>query len=140
MRIVFGYFWFETGWAKWHNLDGFTARVVDWGAPFSDVSAALSARTEFVGGGLIMLGVFTRLIAIPKIINMLVAIVLIVIMNVGGIDAFGAFDEVVYILLFFGLLMAGPGKASLDALLARWLGIEPPLVEAPCAEARDTTR
>lgn len=87
-----------------------------------------------------MLGLFTRLIAIPMIINMLVAIVLVVIKNVGGIDAFVEFNEVVYILLFFGLLMAGPGKVSVDASLARWLNIEPPLVEAPCAEARGTTR
>lgn len=136
VRIMFGYFWFETGWAKWHNLDGFTARFVDWGVPFPDVSAALSAWTELMGGGLIMLGLFTRLIAIPMIINMIVAIVLVVIKNVGGIDAFVELDEVVYILLFFWLLMAGPGKVSLDALLARWLGIEPPLVEAQCAVAR----
>ena len=90
-----------------------------------------------------MLGLFTRLIAIPMIINMLVAIVLVVIKNVGGIDAFvevDEVDEVIYILLFFGLLMAGPGKVSVDASLARWLNIEPPLVEAPCAEARGTTR
>lgn len=63
-----------------------------------------------------MLGLFTRLIAIPMIINMLIAIVLVVIKNVGGIDAFVELNEVVYILLFFGLLMAGPGKVSLDAL------------------------
>ena len=29
VRIVFGYFWFETGLAKVQNLDGFTNRFVD---------------------------------------------------------------------------------------------------------------
>ena len=57
-----------------------------------------------------MLGLFARLIAILMIINMLVAIVLVVIKNVGGIDALVELDEVVDILLFFGLLMAGHAR------------------------------
>jgi putative oxidoreductase len=76
-----------------------------------------------VGGELIMLGLFTRLISIPMIINMIVAIALVVIKKVGAIDDFVELDEVVYILIFFWLLMAGPGAASLDAFLARWFGI-----------------
>jgi putative oxidoreductase len=35
-------------------------------------------------------------------------------------------NEVLYILIFFWLLMAGPGKVSMDTLLARWLGIRVP--------------
>ena len=58
------------------------------------------------------------------IINMIVAIALVVIKNVGSIDDFVELDEVVYILIFFWLLMAGPGRYSLDHLLARALGIE----------------
>jgi putative oxidoreductase len=30
---------------------------------------------------------------------------------------------VVYSLIFFWFLIAGPGKASLDTFVARWLGI-----------------
>jgi putative oxidoreductase len=33
MRLYFGYFWAETGWAKIHNLDAFTQRFVGWGIP-----------------------------------------------------------------------------------------------------------
>lgn len=124
VRIVFGYFWFETGLAKLHNLDGFTARFIDWGVPFPAFSAALSAWTELLGGAFIMLGLLTRLTAIPMIINMLVAIGLVVIKKVGGLDDFVELDEVVYILIFFWLLMAGPGKASLDALIMRWLAAD----------------
>ena len=43
LRLVFGYFWAETGWAKLHNLDGFTARFVDWGIPLPAFSATLSS-------------------------------------------------------------------------------------------------
>lgn len=135
VRVVFGYFWFETGLAKLHTLDGFTARFVDWGVPFAGFSAALSAWTELLGGALIMLGLLTRLTAIPMIINMVVAIALVVIKNVGGVDEFVELDEVIYILIFFWLLMAGPGKVSVDAWLARWLGIKVP-GESPQVAAR----
>jgi len=126
VRLVFGYFWFETGLAKVQNLDGFTQRFVDWGIPFPAFNAGLSAWTELIGGALIFLGLFTRLTAIPMIINMIVAIALVVIKKVGGLDDFVELDEVVYILIFFWLLMAGPGRYSLDRVVARALGIAQP--------------
>lgn len=70
------------------------------GACRCPTSAPRRAWTDFVGGGFIMLGLFARLIAISMIINMLVAIVLVVIKNVGGINAFVELNEVVYVLLF----------------------------------------
>jgi putative oxidoreductase len=94
------------------------------GIPFPHFNATLSAWTEMIGGALLFVGLFTRLTAVPMIINMIVAIALVVIKNVGSIDDFVELDEVVYILIFFWLLMAGPGRYSLDHLLARSLGIE----------------
>jgi putative oxidoreductase len=123
VRLVFGYFWLETGIAKVHNLDGFTQRFVGWGIPHPAFSAALSAWTELVGGLLLMLGLFTRLVSIPMIINMAVAVTLVVSSNLMGLDDYVEADEVVYSLIFFWFLMAGPGKVSLDTLVARWLGI-----------------
>jgi putative oxidoreductase len=119
VRLVFGYFWLETGWAKLHNLSGFTERFVNWGIPFPALSATVSAFTEFAGGGLLMLGLFTRLTAIPMIINMIVAIALVVFKNVHSLDDFVELDEVTYTLIFFWLLVAGPGKVSVDAWLLR---------------------
>lgn len=124
VRIAFGYFWFETGIAKVQNIDGFANRFVEWGIPFPHFNATLSAWTELIGGALIFLGLFTRLTAVPMIINMVVAIALVVIRDVSSIDDFVELDEVVYILIFFWLLMAGPGRFSLDHLLVRALGIE----------------
>lgn len=126
MRLFFGYFWLETGWAKLQNLEGFGARFMEWGIPFPAFSAGISAWTELLGGGLLMLGLFTRLTAVPMLINMAVAIALVVIKNVHGFDEFVELDEFLYVLIFFWLLMAGPGKASLDHLLARWLGLDSP--------------
>src|SRR3546814_11616935 len=59
VRLVFGYFWLETGWAKLHNLDGFAARFVQWGIPFPELSATVSAGMEFIGGLLLILGLLS---------------------------------------------------------------------------------
>jgi putative oxidoreductase len=123
MRVVFGYFWLETGIGKVHNLDAFIQRFVGWGIPFPVFSATLSAWTELIGGLLLMLGLFTRLVCIPMIINMAVAVTLVVSSNLMGLDDYVEADEIVYSLIFFWLLVSGPGKASLDTLLARALGI-----------------
>ena len=123
VRVMFGYFWLETGIAKVHNLDGFTQRFVGWGIPFPAFSAGLSAWTELVGGLLIMLGLFTRLVCIPMLVNMAVAVTLVVSANLMSFDDYVEADEIVYSLIFFWLLVSGPGKASLDTLLARALGI-----------------
>lgn len=122
IRLVFGYFWLETGWAKLHNLDGFAGRFTEWGIPFPLFNATLSAGTEFVGGALIMLGLFTRLTMIPMIVNMVVALLVVVLENVNGLDEFVELDEVLYVFVFLWLFMAGPGRVSLDSLIARRLG------------------
>ncbi len=123
MRLSFGYFWLETGWAKLQNLDGFTQRFIGWEIPFPAFSAGLSAWTELIGGALLMLGLFTRLTCIPMAINMIVAIALVVIKNVSGINEFVELDETLYTLIFVWLMLAGPGTASLDYFIARRLGL-----------------
>lgn len=125
VRLCFGYFWAETGWAKLNNLDGATARFVDWGIPYASFNATLSAGTEFVGGLFLMLGFLTRLTSAAMLFNMIVAIALVAIKNVNGFDDFIELDEFTYILIFFWFIIAGPGKASIDTLINRWLGIEP---------------
>ena len=119
MRLFFGYFWLETGWAKLHNLAGFTERFVGWGIPFPAFSAAVSAWTELIGGALIMLGLFTRLTMVPMTINMVVAIAVVAINDVHSFDEFVELSEILYILIFFWLMVAGPGPVSIDAWLAR---------------------
>ena len=121
VRLFIGYFFFETGWAKAGNLDGMAERFSGWGIPVPAFSAALSAYTELVGGALIVLGLATRLAAIPLCINMVVAILVVNIKNVTGLDEFVELSEPLYALTFLWLLFSGPGRVSLDHLLFRRL-------------------
>lgn len=119
LRLVFGWFWLETGWAKLHNLEFFAGRFVEWGIPFPTLSATLSGGVDLIGGALLMLGLGTRLISVPMIVNMLVALAVVVLPTITTFNEFVELDEVLYVCVLFWLLMAGPGKASLDHLLAR---------------------
>ena len=121
VRLFVGYFFFETGWGKIHNLDGMTERFTGWGIPAPAFNAALSGWTEFLGGLLIMLGLFTRLVSIPMFINMVVAILVVRLKKVGGLDDFVELDEPLYALSFLWLFFSGPGWISLDHLLAKVL-------------------
>ena len=132
LRLFVGYFFFETGWGKIHNLDAFTERFVEWGIPMPAFNAALSAYTEVIGGLLIMAGLATRLISIPLIINMVVAVVTVKMKKVEGLDDFAELDEPLYALAFLVLLFAGPGKVSLDYFIARYWTARHP-VAAPAA-------
>ena len=123
LRLVFGYFWLETGWAKLHNLDFFSQRFVEWGIPLPTFSATLSGATDLVGGALLMLGLGTRLATIPMIVNMRVALAVVVLPGISTLDEFVELDEVLYVCVLFWLLVAGPGKASLDHWIARRAGL-----------------
>ena len=119
LRLVFGWFWLETGWAKLHNLEFFSQRFVEWGIPLPMLSATASGAVDLVGGALLILGLGTRLVAVPMIVNMLVALAVVVLPGISTFNEFVELDEVLYVAVLFWLLMAGPGKASLDHLIAR---------------------
>jgi putative oxidoreductase len=120
MRLFIGYFFTETGWGKIHNLDGMTARFMEWGIPFPAFNAALSGYTEFLGGLLVMLGLATRLVSLPLAFNMLVAIVSVKLKAVTNLDGFVELDEPLYGLVFFWMFFSGAGLVSVDELIRRW--------------------
>jgi putative oxidoreductase len=123
VRLFVGYFFMETGWGKLHNLDGFAHRFAGWGIPYPYFNAALSAYTEFIGGWLTIVGLGTRLISIPMIINMLVAILKVNLKRVTGVDDFVELDEPLYALAYLWLLLSGPGWVSADYSIGRMLGL-----------------
>jgi putative oxidoreductase len=126
VRLFVGYFFFEVGWAKIGNLGAMAERFAGWGIPFPAFSAALSAYTEMLGGALVLLGLATRLTCVPLFINMAVAILVVNTRNVASVDDFVELDEPLYALFFLWLIFSGPGRASLDHLLARWSGRRAP--------------
>lgn len=122
VRLFIGYFFFETGWAKAGNLDAMAERFAGWGIPWPAFNAAVSAYTELVGGALIVIGLATRLAALPLCFNMVVAILVVNLRGVSELDEFFELSEPLYALVFLWLFFAGPGRVSLDHLLAMRFG------------------
>jgi len=116
-RLFVGYFFMETGWGKIHNLDTFAMRFAQWGIPYPAFNAALSAYTEFLGGTLTMLGMGMRFVSIPMIINMIVAILMVKLKHVSGLDDLAELDEPLYALAFVWLFFSGSGWLSIDGLM-----------------------
>ncbi len=77
LRLYLAPVFIQAGWTKFQGFDNTVAWFgnADWGLglPFPEVLAFLAAGTEFVGGWLLLAGLFTRLIAMPLAITMLVA-------------------------------------------------------------------
>jgi putative oxidoreductase len=138
VRLFVGYFFFETGLGKVQNLGTMAERFAEWGIPAPAFSAALSGYTELIGGGLIVLGLFTRLASIPMVINMVVAILVVKMKKVSGVNDFVELDEPLYALTFLWLVFAGPGNVSLDHFLYPLWKRKPSMVERqqhrPCPD------
>jgi len=121
MRLFVGYFFFETGWAKVHNLPAFAERFQQWGIPYPAFNAALSAWTECLGGALTIAGLATRFVSVAMVINMIVAIVTVKLKNVAGLDDFVELDEPLYALTYLWLGFNGAGALSFDYLISHFL-------------------
>ena len=106
--------------------------MTDIGLPFPAFTALFLACVEFFGGLLLMLGLFTTFCAIALTIAMIVAIITVEIDHVipkgiGPLDWMSWFlylPQVMYVILFVWLMTTGPGKLSLDYLLAKTIGVE----------------
>ena len=80
--------------------------------PLATPLGYLAKISEFFGGILIILGLFTRIATIPLIITMAVLIKIM-----GGGSIFNDTSATLFLLLFLSLFFTGPGKWSLDYLL-----------------------
>jgi putative oxidoreductase len=73
VRLYWGFQFAQTGWGKLHNLTKITAFFASLNIPFPVLNAPFVSTLEFVGGILLMLGLFSRPIAFLLAGNMLVA-------------------------------------------------------------------
>ena len=118
-RLTLASVFIGTGWGKLNNLGSTIEYFTSLHIPAPAFNARLAAGTEFVGGVLLLLGLFTRLAVLPMAFTMVIAIVTAKRDELDGVRALLGFEEWTYIVLFVWLALAGPGPLSLDALWAR---------------------
>lgn len=116
IRLYWGWSFFQAGWGKFGKMDEVIGFFASMGLPA--FNAYLVAGFEAVGGILLMLGLFSRIIAIPLIVIMIVALC-----TAHGEATFNLwndpatfFEQPPFLYLYASLLVMifGAGKWSLD--------------------------
>lgn len=116
-RITVAYGFYEPAMQKWSDLGSVAGWFETMGIPFPTLNAYMAASTEILGVILLTLGLFTRLISIPLIIIMIVAIATVHLSH-GFSAGDNGFEIPLYYMLFLALFASlGAGKLSLDYLL-----------------------
>lgn len=124
MRLVVGYVFMLTGWAKLNNLPQMIQNFSEWGIPFPAILTPFASAVECFGGAMLILGLFTRIPAAMLTVVMIVAIKVAKWENADSLETLLGFEEATYLAAFLWLAIAGPGAASLDRLLLRLTGQE----------------
>ncbi|HYQ27510.1 MAG TPA: DoxX family protein, partial [Polyangiaceae bacterium] len=91
-----------------------TAYFAELGIPFPGVQAPMVSFIELIGGALLVLGLASRLAALPLMGSMAVAILTAQRENVHGLPDLFGLVEWTYLALLLWVAFAGPGRASLD--------------------------
>lgn len=138
LRLMAGGVFFWEGILKFVYTNQGIGRFIKLGMPFPHFTADFVACLEIIGGLLLLAGLLTRLIAVPFIIEMIVAILLTKISLYLGtyplplppappkVGMWAVLHEVrseyAQLLTAVFLLINGPGRWSLDALFKKEQG------------------
>lgn len=118
-RLVLAYGFWVTSVKKLTHIDDIAAWFATMHYPFPTLNAYLAGITEFSGFILLALGLATRLISIPLMFVMLVAIFTVHIGQGFEAGANGFEIPLYYLLMLFSLFVSGAGRFSLDFLLQK---------------------
>jgi len=117
LRLILAYGFYTPAINKLRDVSA----IGDWFAsmdyPLPYLNAYLATATESLGVILLILGLGTRIISIPLMIVMIVAIFTVHIGNGFTAGNNGFEIPLYYFLMLFTLMILGPGRISLDHLL-----------------------
>ncbi len=118
-RLAVAYGFYEPAMLKWSDIDATAQWFASMHYPFPLLNAYAAATTEITGVVLLTLGLCTRLIAIPLIVVMIVAIATVHLPH-GFCAGDNGFEIPLYYMLFLlTFLSHGAGKISLDYLVCK---------------------
>lgn len=118
IRVPAGLFLAAHGFAKVSKgVDGFAGGLAEKGFPLPTMFAWAATLSELVGGALVAIGLLCRPAAAFALITMVVAVLTThahQIKQVGSGPGVGFEYPVLLGAVFFGLMLAGPGRFSVD--------------------------
>ncbi len=121
LRLILAYGFYEPAMHKWADISA----VADWfgsmGIPLPTLNAYMAASTELAGVFLLTFGFLTRLIALPLMVVMVVAITTVHLSNGFSAGDNGFEIPLYYMLMLFVLVAHGAGKFSVDYFIQKKL-------------------
>jgi putative oxidoreductase len=115
LRVIFGLLLMQYGWEKFSKFGEWSVTFPDPLGVGSSVSLVLCIFAELFCAGLLVLGLFSRVVLIPLIFNMLVVALI-----VHADDPMREREHALSFLIpFLTIFLAGPGKYSLDNLFMK---------------------
>jgi putative oxidoreductase len=128
-RLAVGHAFWQSGAGKLANMERTTEFFAGLGIPAPHANAVFIANLEHYGGLLLIVGLATRAVAFLLSSTMVVALATahrddVVNALTGAPDAVGLTELLPFVLLLFllWLVLFGPGAASADALVSRFIG------------------
>jgi len=116
-RLAVAYGFYEPAMQKWSDIGAIATWFGSMGIPFPTLNAYMAATTEITGVVLLTLGLFTRLISLPLMVVMVVAITTVHLAH-GFSAGDNGFEIPLYYMLFLSIFASfGAGKFSLDHLI-----------------------
>ena len=113
LRVGAGILLAAHGYDKLVHFQAYAGKFINFLGMGQSTSLALCIFAEFFCSIFVILGLFTRLAAIPIIMNMLV-----VIFKAHNADIFGEAEHgSMFFLVFLTILFVGPGRVSIDGAI-----------------------
>jgi putative oxidoreductase len=121
VRLYWGWQFAQTGWGKLNDINKVINFFTNLGIPAPALNAWFVSGLEFIGGIMLIVGLGSRLIAVPLVIDMIIAYVAADREALGQIfsdpDKFYAAAPYTFLFASLIVLIFGPGKLSVDAIL-----------------------
>ena len=114
LRLILAYGFYEPAKMKWSDINSVAEWFGSMGIPLPTLNAYMAASTEALGVLLLTLGFATRLISLPLIVIMIVAIVTVHLGNGFSAGDNGFEIPLYYMLMLLVLVAHGAGKFSVD--------------------------
>lgn len=115
LRVGAGILMLHHGYDKLVHFQDYAPKFINFLGLGGNVSLSLVIFAEFFCAIFLILGLFSRLAAIPLIIDMTVAIA-----KGHNMDLLGDGERpALFLLIFIAILFIGPGKVSVDGMISK---------------------